>query len=326
MDYTKNRRLYSLLGQRGTFGTVLDNLAKDNERIFAVSADLTRTSGLERFSSDFPERFLNAGIAEENALAFAAGLADSGYIPFVTTFSNFAALRSNEFVRHFMAYMKCNVKLVGFGAGFAMELFGNTHYGLEDIGAIRSMPNIKILSPADGIEVARCVEYAVGYDGPVYIRLTGKANNPIVHKEDFSFDPEKAIELRDGAESIIFATGSMVNTAVKAADKLSKIGISVKVIDVPVVKPIDRDTILANKDYPLIISLEEHCVSGGLGSAIAEILSSERSHGKLVRLGTSPDKYFKAGSYEYMLSQHGLTVEQVTEKITNELKKEKNND
>ena len=133
MDYSKSIRVFSLLGQRGTFGKVLKDLAAENERIIALSADLTRTSGLEQFSFSYPDRMINVGIAEENAVGMAAGLADQGLIPFVSTFANFAALRANEFVRHFMAYMRCNVKLVGLGSGFAMELFGNTHYGLEDM-------------------------------------------------------------------------------------------------------------------------------------------------------------------------------------------------
>ncbi len=137
IDYVKNNRVYSLLGQRGTFGTVLKELAAENEKIIALSADLTRTSGLEQFAAAYPDRLYNVGIAEENAVGMAAGLADQGYIPFVSTFANFATLRANEFMRHFMAYMNCNVKIVGLGSGFAMELFGNTHYGLEDISTIR---------------------------------------------------------------------------------------------------------------------------------------------------------------------------------------------
>lgn len=322
MDYSKSNRVYSLLGQRGTFGTVLKELAEENDKIIALSADLTRTSGLEQFASAYPDRLYNVGIAEENAVGMAAGLADQGFIPFVSTFANFATLRPNEFVRHFMAYMKCNVKLVGLGSGFAMELFGNTHYGLEDISTIRSMPNITIFSPADGLEVAKIVDYAACNDGPTYIRLSGRMNNPIVHKKDFEFIPGKAIKMADGENVVIFATGSMVSVALKASKKLSEQGISATVFDVHTIKPFDIETVLQNKDKMLIVSIEEHSVTGGLGSAISEVLSSQTSHGKLMRLGTG-DKYEAAGSYDYMLQVHGLTPDGITDAIMNEMKEEK---
>ena len=320
MEYIKNNRVYSLLGQRGTFGTVLKDLAAENEKIIALSADLTRTSGLEQFAVSYPDRMYNVGIAEENAVGMAAGLADQGMIPFVTTFANFATLRANEFVRHFMAYMKCNVKLVGLGSGFAMELFGNTHYGLEDIGAIRSMPNLTIFSPADGLEVAKCVDYAANHIGPMYIRLSGKMNNPMVHNQDFDFVPGKAIKLVDGDDAVIFATGSMVSASLKASKKMADAGIYVAVYDVHTIKPFDIDAVIENKDKPLIVSVEEHCVTGGLGSSIAEVLSSQTRHGKLLRLGTG-DEYKAAGNYNYMLQVHRLTPDGISSVIENEITK-----
>ncbi len=319
MDHIKNNRVYSLLGQRGTFGTVLKELAQQNERIVALSADLTRTSGLEQFASAYPERIYNVGIAEENAVGMAAGLADNGYIPFVSTFSNFATLRANEFVRHFMAYMKCNVKLVGLGSGFAMELFGNTHYGLEDISVIRSMPNISIFSPADGMEVAKIVEYAASNNGPMYIRLSGKMNNPMVHKQEFEFVPGKALRLSEGSDIVIYATGSMVSVAQSVCKKLDESGVHASVFDVHTIKPFDDETVIANKDADLIVSMEEHCKTGGLGSAIAEVISTQSNHGRLLRFGTGDD-YLAAGDYKYMLQMHGLTSESIYEKIINEIR------
>ena len=315
MDYFANNRVYSLLGQRGTFGTVLKELAAENEQIIALSADLTRTSGLEQFAATCPDRLYNVGIAEQNALGMAAGLADEGYIPFVSTFANFATLRSNEFVRHFMAYMQCNVKLVGLSSGFGMELFGNTHYGVEDISTIRSMPNVTIFSPADGLEVAKIVDYASRTKGPMYIRLSGKMNNPIVHKNDFEFIPGKALQMTEGEDIVVYATGSMVSYAMKAAKLLASRGIDAAVYNVHTIKPFDEQTVITNKDKKLIVSVEEHCCVGGLGSAVAEALSSQSSHGKLLRLGTG-DKYEAAGNYEYMLQVHGLTDERIAASIT----------
>lgn len=318
MDYVKNIRVFSLLGQRGTFGMVLKELAAENERIVALSADLTRTSGLEQFSAAYPDRLYNVGIAEENAVGMAAGMADQGMIPFVTTFANFAVLRANEFVRHFMAYMRCNVKLVGMGSGFAMELFGNTHYGLEDVAAIRAMPNLMILSPADGLEVAKCVDYAASYEGPVYIRLSGKMNSPIIHRGDFNLTPGSMLRLAEGDDVVIFATGSMVGPALKASGQLLEKGIRAAVYDCHTIKPFDENTVIENKDKSLIVSVEEHCIIGGLGSSVAEALSTQTSHGKLLRLGTG-DHYKAAGDYDYMLQIHGLTADGIANSIIQEI-------
>ena len=317
-----NARLYSLLGQRGTFGTKLNEMADDNESIIAITSDLTRTSGLERFSENHSDRFYNVGIAEQNSIGFASGLADNGCIPFVTTFANFSALRSNEFIRHFMAYMKCNVKLVGLGSGFAMELFGNTHYGTEDIGAIRSFPNIEILSPCDGIEVSKCVEYCAETKSPVYLRLSGKANNPIVNKDpEYDFKPGKAITIEDGTDIIIYATGSMVFYALKVSKEINEKGISTGVVNVHTIKPIDSCLIKKNCNAKLIVSVEEHSVIGGLGTAISEVLSLQKTHPPLLRIGVK-DRYTKAGRYEYMLAQNGLDVPTMVETIIESYKKQ----
>lgn len=314
MDYEKNNRMLALLGQRGAFGMVLTEIAETNKDIVALSADLARVSGLDKFIKNYPERYLNVGIAEENAVGMAAGIADAGKIPFVTTFSNFATMRANEFVRHFMSYMECNVKLVGLGSGFAMELFGTTHYGLEDIAVLRSMPNITILSPSDCMEVAKCVEASVDIKGPVYLRLSGKMNNPMVHRKDYEFEVGKSIVELDGDSCVVFATGSMVNIAIKAAKELEKESISVKVINVHTIKPIDDKSILENRDMPLIVSIEEHSRIGGLGTSISEVLADNGYAGKFIRLGTS-DCYKKAGTYEYMLEQHGLTLSNLIDNI-----------
>lgn len=318
MDYIKNNRMLSLLGQRGAFGTVLNEMAKDNDDIVAMSADLARVSGLDGFIRSYPDRYLNVGIAEENAVGMAAGIADAGKIPFITTFANFATLRANEFVRHFMAYMNCNMKLVGLASGFAMELFGTTHYGLEDISVIRSMPNITILSPSDCLEVAKCVEAAIEIKGPVYLRLSGKMNNPIVHKKDYDFKIGKAVVEREGDSCVVFATGSMVNIALKAAKALEEDNIDVKVVNIHTIKPLDRECILSNRDKKLMISIEEHARIGGLGTAISEVLTEEGYDGRLIRIGTI-DSYKKAGAYEYMLEQHGLTVSNLIDHIKNNI-------
>ena len=303
----KDIRTWSILGMRGTLGTSLAALAEENDRICALTADLCVTSGLAKFRERFPERLYNVGIAEGNMLELAAGMADAGKIPFTTTFSNFAALRSCEQIRHFMSYMRCNVKCVGIGAGFAMELFGNTHYAVEDIAAIRAMPNLVILSPADGLELVYSVRAAAEYEGPVYLRIGGVMNHPIVYKEEFDFRIGKANLLKEGSEVVIIATGTMVSPSLKAAEKLEQEnGISCTVLDMHTIAPLDREALRAQKDKKLFITVEEHRKDGGLGTAVAEALAEEGGYPKLLRLGVDAD-YKHAGTYTYMLEQNRLT-------------------
>jgi transketolase len=303
-------RTWAMLGQRGTFGSALLELAAGDPRLIAITADLCGPSGLERFRSAYPDRFINTGIAEQNLLGVAAGVADAGFVPFATTFANFASLRACEMVRHYMSYMRCNVKLVGLAAGFAMELFGNTHYGMEDVAVLRSMPNLLIISPAAGLETVKCVEAAAAVDGPVYLRLTGVMNTPIVYRADYTFTPGRAVILREGGDVALLAAGSMVASALKAAESLAEKGCQARVINMHTIKPLDQMMLDSCRGYRLIVSIEEHSVIGGLGTAVADALLERGYAQNLLKIGI-PQKYFKAGGYEYMLSQAGLTVPQI---------------
>lgn len=307
-------RTWSILGQRGTYGSALTELMAQNEQIVALSADLCNTSGLDRLNAKFPDRFINTGIAEQNLVGVAAGIADSKKIPFASTFANFVSLRACEFIRHFMGYMKCNIKMVGLGSGFAMGLFGNTHYGLEDIATLREIPNLIILSPADGLEVVKCIQAAAEVQAPVYIRLCGVMNQSIVYRDDIDFTIGKAIKLAHGKDVAIIATGSMVYRAMKAADILRDKGISCSVLDMHTIKPIDIDAISECCKYELIVSVEEHGIIGGLGSTVAEILASKKNRPRLKIIGVE-QKYFNAGDYEYMLEQVGLTASSLAKDI-----------
>jgi transketolase len=317
MEFSRTSiRTLSILGQRGAFGTALTEIAKENKNLVALTADLCNTSGLDRFSHENPDRFINVGIAEQNMLGVAAGMSSLGYIPFATTFSNFASLRSCEQIRHFMGYMNENIKIVGFGGGFAMGMFGITHYGVEDIAAIRSIPNITILSPADCLETVKITIAATIYKGPVYIRLTGVMNQPIIYKEDYTFQIGKPTIIKEGKDIIIYATGGMVYQSLQAANLLEKLGISSKVINVHTLKPfqIDSGEIRTAK---LIVSVEEHSIIGGLGSTIAEKLAQIREKPPQLIIGVNQE-YKAAGSYEYMLEQYGLTSKHIVSKILNQ--------
>jgi len=308
---SSNIRVWSLLGQSGTLGLVLLEIAKENEKIIALTSDLAKISGLERFGKVFPDRIINTGIAEQNMLGISAGFANEGYIPFAISFANFSVLRACEPVRHFMGYMRRNVKLIGLGSGFAMGLFGNTHYCKEDIAIMRAFSNITILSPADCTELVKAMEASVNYDGPVYIRLSGVVNNPVVYQKDYDFEIGKAILHKKGEDITIIATGSMVFNSLKASEILEKQGISATVIDMHTIKPLD--TILLEKEISsskLIVSIEEHSRIGGLGGAIAEYLCSNRDHPVLLRLGIE-DTFQTPGDYSYMLEWNQLLPEQI---------------
>jgi len=308
-------RMLSMLGQRGAFGTALAECAQGDERIVALSADLCNTSGLDRFRTAFPDRFFNIGIAEQNMVGVAAGLAAEGRIPVATTFANFAVLRACEQVRHFMGYMRENVKLVGFGAGFSFGMFGTTHYGLEDVAAIRAIPNIAILSPADGLAVVKAVEAMVVHEGPVYLRLTGVMNNPVVYKEDFDFQIGKAIALREGADVALIATGGMVSPSLKAAELLQGSGVSATVVDMHTIKPLDTgmlDRVFAT--HRLVVTVEEHFAVGGLGGAVAEYRADKPKAPRQVIVGV-PNEFRKAGAYAYMLDKCGLTAQKLADRV-----------
>lgn len=310
-----NFRMLSKLGSRGAFGVALNEIANENSNIIALSADLCNTSGLDRFREAFADRFINVGIAEQNMVGIAAGLANEGKIPFVTTFSNFLSMRACEQIRHFLGYMKSNVKVVGLGSGFAMGMFGNTHYGVEDLAILRAIPNITVISPADSSETFKTVQAAAVYDGPVYIRLTGTMNNPIVYKDEYDFKIGKAVKLKNGADINIVATGTMVYNSIKAAELLENRGLSVGVTDMHTIKPIDADVLDEISSYSkLIVSVEEHSVVGGLGGTLAEYNSNKKNVPPHLIIGTE-DKFNYAGEYKYMLEINGLLPEQIADKI-----------
>lgn len=315
-----NIRVMSMLGQRGVYGNTLCELANGNPKIVALTSDLAGVSSLSKFKSDFPDRFFDVGIAEQDLVGIAAGLADQGYIPFASTFATFASMRANEFVRHFMSYMKCNIKLVGMASGFAMGMFGTTHYAIEDLAVLRSLPNLEIFSPADGLETAKIVEYAAASPNPTYIRLSGDMRNPIVYQEDYSFEAGKGVVLQEGADCSIFATGSMVAEALKAAKLLQDKGIHAAVINIHTIKPLDTDLIKKYAFGRKVVSIEEHLTIGGLGSAIAEVLSEDFTSQGLLRLGVG-QAYEKAGNYAYMLEKHRLKSNYIAEDIEEFLSK-----
>jgi transketolase len=308
-------RAWSLLGQSRTFGDALLEIAKDNPRIIAVTSDMAKTSGLDRFGKTFPDRLINTGIAEQNMVGIAAAMATEGLIPFAISFASFSVMRACEASRHFLGYMQRNVKLIGISSGFATGIFGNTHYCKEDLAIMRAISGVIIISPADCTSLVMAMNAAIEHDGPVYIRLTGQMNHPIVYKKDGGFEIGKAIKLKEGTDITIFATGSMVYNSLKASEMLEQQGIRASVIDMHTIKPLDTSLIDEEiTSSKLIVSVEEHSRIGGLGGAIAEHLSLLKHHPVLLRLGID-DEFQNAGNYLFMLEQNQLLAEQIASSI-----------
>lgn len=304
-----------MLGQRGSiFGLAVLDAAKADEKLMVLTADLATLSGLDRFIKTYPKQFRNIGIAEQNMVGVSAGLASEGYHPVVTTYATFVTMRSCEQIRHFLGYMNQKVVVVGSGAGLSQGFAGNTHYTIEDISMMRPIPNLQVLSPADAASAVKIFEEALSSEHPVYIRLTGNLNCPIIYKEDMDFSIGKAHVLRDGEDVAIFACGTMVSVAMKAAKMLAENGVEAKVIDMYSIKPIDKEAVLSCKKQKLLVTIEEHNKIGGLGAAVAEIISEITGFSPLLRLGIA-DVFDLAGDYEGLLLQNRLTPELITEDI-----------
>lgn len=314
-------KAYSRMGQKGaSSGIGMVELGKVRPNIRAVVADSVAIASLDRFNNLYLNRVINVGIAEQNMISVAAGMAsESEDCVFAFTYAAFITARALEQVRLNLGYHKFNVKIVGNSAGFAMEMLGVSHWAVEDIAYIRAIPNITILSPADSLEAIKAIKAAADIQGPVYVRLSGGANVPIVYDNDYDFQVGKAITLRDGIDTAIVATGMMVNESLKAAALLEEKGISCKVVNMHTIKPID--TVILNdvfKSYSCIFSIEEHSKIGGLASSIAEYKADKADAPVLISIGVD-DTYRKLGTQEYIWRQYGLTAEQISETIYKQL-------
>jgi transketolase len=309
-----------MLGQRGAvFGVALPELAKNMDNLWVLTADLASLSGLDRFKSSCPDKFLNVGIAEQNMIGIAAGLAKEGNCVFATTYATFVSMRSFEQIRNNMGYMKFNVKVIASSAGLAMGMSGNTHYAMEDIALMRSIPNMVVLSPADGAEAVKMIYAIAQFDGPVYMRLTGVQNCPVIYKEDYNFVIGEGIILKQGKDVALIATGTITHEALRTSQLLDERGISATVVNMHTIKPLDLqllDRLFAS--HKLIVSIEEHSVIGGLGSAIAEHKATVEGSPRQMFIGI-PDQFLKAGEYGYLLDNCGLTASCMARDIEVEL-------
>lgn len=318
MENKVNFKLMSMAGQGGSvFGISLINLMNSRDDLIVLSSDMSTPAGLDKFKMAYPDHFMNMGIAEQNMIGTAAGLADEGYKPICVAQACFITMRSFEQVRQYCGYMQIPMVIIGIGSGVSLQYMGNTHYALEDLALMRTIPGIEVIAPCDSYEAVLAFEYAVNSNYPVYIRLYGGTAIPAVFTEEKEFKVDKAIKLREGKDFQIIATGSMVGSALIVAEELAAEGIESSVVDMHTVKPLDKEAIDLNKK--LIVTLEEHSIIGGLGSAVSDVLSLFSSHAKQLKLGIN-DSFVPVGSYQYLLRQCGLDIKSIKNEIINNLK------
>ncbi len=314
-----NFKIWSKIGSRATFGLAALQLAKINENLIVVTSDVSTSAGLDRFRKSFTDKYIDVGIAEQNLIGVATGLASEGYDVITTTFAPFQTLRCCEQIKVNLSYMKQKVVMVGLASGLVLGTLGYTHCSIEDVGVLRSLPNITIISPADPTETVKAVFASIKHNESVYIRLTGGSNCPQIYKKDYDFEIGKAVNLKDGTDLLIVACGPMVKTALDTADHLEKSGISSQVLNMHTIKPLDKNNLnKAIKGKKMVVTIEEHNVIGGLGSAISEVLSENDNMPKKISFGIN-DKYSKGGSYSFLKKNFGLDVDTLTKKIMDQL-------
>ncbi len=296
---------------RDAYGKALKELGKRDD-ILVLDADLAKATKTIVFKKEFPEKFIDAGIAEGNMMGVAAGLSTVGYTVFASSFAMFSAGRAFEQVRNSIAYPKLNVKIGATHAGISVGEDGASHQCCEDIALMRSIPNMVIINPADDVEAFQAVLAAADFEGPVYMRF-GRLAVPRVNSEDYKFELGKGVTLKDGKDVTIVATGLMVNEALIAADELKAEGIDARVINIHTIKPIDKEILVrAAKETGAIVTAEEHSIIGGLGSAVTEVLS-ELCPVPVLRLGVE-DTFGKSGPAVELLKIFGLDAKHIAEK------------
>lgn len=302
------------------FNLFLPDTIQDYPNLKILSSDMSYGARMERFKAFYPEHFLNVGIAEENLIGVSAGLTSEGYKCVALAQATFITMRCYEQVRQYMSYMGYPIVLVGLSAGLIMQFMGNTHYAIEDLAIMSVLPGVEVLSPADAGEAVRAFEYALSSNKPCYIRLTGSADAPLLYNQYSAYNPTKANVLKQGEDISIIATGAMVSVAMDAAAIVEQqTGLSVKVIDMRSIQPLDKDAIEQCRKSKLIVTVEEHYVSGGLGSAVADVLMEKPNTPQLLKLGIK-DKYSIVGDYGFLKEQHRLNTDCITEDIINKLK------
>ena len=310
------------IATREAYGKALAALANTNENVVVLDADLSKSTKTADFKAVAPERFFNMGIAEGNMMGVAAGLSTCGKIPFVSTFAMFAAGRAFEQIRNSICYPKLNVKVCATHAGLTVGEDGASHQAIEDISLMRSVPNMVVINPADDIETEAAIKAVAEMEGPCYVRLGRMAVSRVNDETNYNFVIGKGITLAEGNDVAIIGTGIMVEAALEAKEELAKEGINARVINIHTIKPIDEELIIkAAKETGVIVTAEEHSIIGGLGSAVAEVVS-EKCPVPVLRVGVK-DTFGESGKPNELLEKYGLTSKDIVNKVKKALELKK---
>lgn len=306
---------------RKAFGKTLAEIGELNKKIIVMDADLACSTQTKIFADKFPDRFFDCGIAEQNMLATAAGLASEGKIPFVASFAVFVTGRTYDQIRNGICYPNFNVKIVGTHGGVTVGEDGATHQALEDISLMRGLPHMTVIVPADCKECQEAIKYAALHEGPTYIRIP-RSNVPDIFDENYSFNIHKAVVVEEGTDVSVFTNGETLAEVLLAAEELKNDNISLEVINVPVVKPLDFQTVIESvKKTKFAITVENHSIIGGLGSAICETLA-DKLPSKVYRFGIH-DEFGQSGKAEELIEYYGLDSKTLAKRIRAIIKKEK---
>ncbi len=301
------------ISTRQAYGDALTELGRENENIIVMDADLSKSTMTAGFKKEFPERFFNAGIAEANMMGMAAGLALSGKTVFASTFAMFAAGRAYEIIRNSIAYPKANVKICATHAGITVGEDGASHQCIEDLALMRVIPGMTVVHPADAVSTRKLLEQIAAEDGPAYVRL-GRLNIPVLYDENAEIQLGKGNCVREGSDVTVIACGLMVNEALMAAEELEKDGISVRVIDMHTIKPLDEDIIVkAASETKAVITAEEHSVIGGLGAAVAEVLV--RKHPVKMAMVGIQDRFGQSGKPPVLMEEYNITAKDIVKAV-----------
>ena len=297
------------IATRQSYGEALKELGKENKNIVVLDADLSTATKTEIFAKEFPDRFFDMGISEQDMIGTAAGFSTCGKIPYASTFAIFAAGRAYDQIRNSVCYPNLNVKICATHAGITVGEDGATHQMIEDLSLMRTLPNMQVYSPCDDTEARFIIKEISKIKAPCYVRLS-RLSTPVIYDENEQFELGKAKQFGNGEDATIFATGVCVSEALKAKEILDKKGIFVRVVDVHTIKPIDKETIIkCAKSTKRIITIEDHSIIGGLGSAICEVLSEEYPC-KVTRLGIN-DTFGKSGKAEELMNYFGIDAEAI---------------
>lgn len=306
---------------RSAFNKTLVELAREDERIFLVLADIG-FNAIEPFANEFPDRFLNVGVAEQDMTGIACGLALEGNIAFTYTIGNFVSIRCLEQVRNDVCYHNANVKIIAIGGGVAYGALGSSHHCEQDLAIMRSLPNLIVLSPGDAVETRLLTRAIAAHNGPCYMRV-GRGKEPVVHQKDPDLQIGKAIIIREGNDLTLISTGDMLPYVVEASERLKQNGIKVRVLSMHTIKPLDKEAIIsAARQTGAIITVEEHNILGGLGGAVAEVLAeADCPKVPFKRMGLNDAFCKKIGCQKYLRKEYGLSVEDIVNTATLVIKK-----